>query len=71
MMLIGELRPAQGLPEALSTLPPLRHAFIAQEDRSCIDAVAEALRDGQFYQALRRLGQLRKREAALLAGCLP
>ncbi len=68
MMLIGEIMPSQGLAEALSTLPPLRHAFMARDDRACIDAIGEALHDGQFYQALRRLGQLRKREAALLAG---
>ena len=71
MMLIGEMDPRTGLAEALATLPPLRHAFMTREDRACIDAVGEALRDGQFYQALRRLGPLRRREAALLAGSLP
>ena len=46
---------------------PLRHAFTASEDRACIDAIVSHLASEQFYQALRLLGQLRKREAILLA----
>ena len=67
MMLIGELGPDEAVPETLKALVPLRHAFVDAADRGCIDAVAAHLRDGQFYQALRQLGRLRNREAALLA----
>lgn len=67
MMLIGELPPDEAVPETLTALVPLRHAFVASEDRSCIDVIAGHLRDGEFYQALRQLGRLRRREAVLLA----
>lgn len=67
MMLIGELPPEEAVPETLTALVPLRHAFTAQEDRGCIDVIIDHLKDGQFYQALRHLGRLRTREAALLA----
>ncbi len=67
MMLIGELSPTDALPDTLTALVPLRHAFTDGDDRSCIDIIAGHLRDGQFYQALRQLGRLRKREAAILA----
>lgn len=67
MMLIGELAPGDAVPETLTALVPLRHAFTAQDDRSCIDVIAEHLREGQFYQALRQLGRLRRKEALLLS----
>ena len=67
LMLVGELSPADAVPETLTALVPLRHAFTAPGDRSCIDVIADHLREGQFYQALRKLGQLRKREAVLLS----
>lgn len=67
MMLIGELAPTDGVPDAIAGLVPLRHAFVATDDRACIDAISAQLRDGQFYQALRQLGRLRQKETALLA----
>ncbi|CUH40643.1 flagellar biosynthesis repressor FlbT [Jannaschia seosinensis] len=67
MMLIGEWSCEEGVPETLAALVPLREAFVAGPDRSCIDEVAGYLREGQFYQALRQLGRLRRREAELLS----
>ena len=70
MMLIGELPPADAVPETLTALVPLRHAFTAPDDRGCIDVIAGHLRDGEFYQALRQLGRLRRKEAVLLAAAI-
>lgn len=67
LMLIGEWPAKEGLPETLATLPPLRNAFTMPDDRACIDQVREHLEAGQFYQALRHLGRLRKRESEILA----
>lgn len=67
MMLIGEAAPEGVVPETMAALVPLRHAFMSGDDRHCIDTIADHLRNGQFYQALRQLGRLRQREAALLA----
>lgn len=67
MMLIGELCPAGALPDLVAALAPLRHAFVDPEDRACIDALRQHLQEGQFYQALRHLGRLRRKEAVLLA----
>ncbi|MEM8823487.1 MAG: flagellar biosynthesis repressor FlbT [Pseudomonadota bacterium] len=67
MMLIGELAPSEGLPSTRDALVALRHAFVDPSDRDAIDAIMEFLTDGRFYQALRRIGPLRKKEAALLS----
>ena len=67
MMLIGELEPQKALDDVLAALVPLRHAFVAEVDRDCIDQIVSHLREGQFYQALRLLGRLRKTEAVLLS----
>ncbi|WP_281824938.1 flagellar biosynthesis repressor FlbT [Jannaschia rubra] len=67
MMLIGELAPAEALPDTIAALGPLRHAFVAGDDRALIDELTVHLRGGQFYQALRLLGRLRQREAVLLS----
>jgi len=68
LMLIGEWPATEGVPETLATLPPLRNAFTTEDDRACIDRVRDHLEAGQFYQALRQLGRLRKRETEILSG---
>ncbi|CTQ49107.1 flagellar biosynthesis repressor FlbT [Jannaschia donghaensis] len=66
LMLIGETSPQAALPEALASLTALRSAFIDREDRACVDQIVSYLQETQFYQALRTLGRLRRREAELL-----
>lgn len=70
-LLVGEGDRARLLPETLGALDPLRHAFTAPDDRALVDRVVELLRDGQFYQALRQLAPLRRREAELLGRAFP
>ncbi len=67
MVLIGEAKADETVPAVLSDLVALRNAFMSDEDRACIDRIGAYLNDGQFYQALRQLGKLRKKEAVLLA----
>lgn len=67
MMLIGEANIGDTLPQTLGGLVALRRAFIDGGDRDCIDQVVNSLESGQFYQALRGLGRLRNKEAALLS----
>lgn len=67
MMLIGEADIGDTLPQTLSSLMALRGAFIDDVDRDRIDQVINFLEVGQFYQALRGLGHLRNKEAALLS----
>lgn len=67
LMLVGECEIDTVLPETLAAFRPLREAFVDDGDRSCIDEIVTFLSDGQFYQALRSVGRLRKREAEILA----
>ncbi|MGB3554137.1 MAG: flagellar biosynthesis repressor FlbT [Jannaschia sp.] len=67
MMLLGECDIDTVRCETLSALRPLREAFIECADRACIDSIVGHLQDRQFYQALRDLGRLRQREAAILS----
>ncbi|WP_170831323.1 flagellar biosynthesis repressor FlbT [Jannaschia faecimaris] len=67
MMLVGELSPDVALSETLANLAVLRNAFVDSEDRACIDQVSAHLQETQFYQALRTLGRLRRKEAELLS----
>ncbi|MCK0168268.1 flagellar biosynthesis repressor FlbT [Jannaschia sp. S6380] len=67
LMMVGEADMEETTTAVLGALVPLRHAFVAPEDRSRIDRIAAHLRDGQLYQALRQLGGLRRQEASLLA----
>jgi flagellar protein FlbT len=67
MMLIGEVSPDAALPDTRNALAALRHAFVEPADRDHIDDVRAALDQGRFYQALRRIGPLRDREAVILA----
>jgi len=67
MMLIGELNADDGLAETLTGLATLRDAFVEGDDRACVDEVVHHLQQTQFYQALRTLGRLRRKEADLLA----
>lgn len=69
MMLIGEAPPSTCLPETRDALLALRHAFVDSSDHGTIDAIMELLDGGRFYQALRRIGPLREKEAVLLAAC--
>ncbi|UWQ18423.1 flagellar biosynthesis repressor FlbT [Jannaschia sp. M317] len=71
LMLVGECDVAKVLPDTLAAFAPLRLAFVDDEDRLCIDEVTGHLEAMQFYQALRALGRLRKREAAILSRGLP
>ena len=66
MMLIGEVAANVALPEALASLAALRVAFVDRDDRDTVDQVVAFLQETQFYQALRALGRLRRREAELL-----
>ena len=67
MMLVGECDIDSVLGETLKAFRPLREAFIEDEDRACIDEIVAHLDNRQFYQALRTLGRLRKREAVILS----
>lgn len=67
LMLIGEVSPSTSLAPTLDALAALRHAFIAADDRDRIDDIRHHLESGRFYQALRRIGPLRDKEAMLLA----
>lgn len=67
MMLIGEAQVGDVLPQTLTSLAALRRAFMEDADRDCIDQITSFLERGQFYQALRALGGLRTKEAALLS----
>lgn len=67
MMLIGELSAEEVLSETLANLATLRSAFVEGDDRACVDEIVHHLRETQFYQALRSLGRLRRKEADLLA----
>lgn len=67
LMLIGELSPEEALHETLANLAVLRTAFIDREDRALIDQAVSYLQETQFYQALRALGRLRRKEAELLS----
>ena len=66
MMLLGECDAEAELPDTLSAMIPLRHAFLSVQDRDLVDKIMRHLEDRRFYQALRTLGTLREREAALL-----
>lgn len=68
LMLLGECEVDTVLSECLAAIPPLRAAFLEADDKSCLDEISEHLQAGQFYQALRQLGKLRQREAAILSG---
>ena len=70
MVLVGEVEPNAALPETLAGLGVLRSAFVDAEDKTCVDVIIGHLREGQCYQALRHLGLLRRKEAALLAVAL-
>lgn len=67
LLLIGEVPPDDVLPDALGNLAVLRTAFVDGDDRACIDQVIGYLQQTQFYQALRTLGRLRRKEAELLS----
>ncbi|WP_179380961.1 flagellar biosynthesis repressor FlbT [Jannaschia marina] len=67
MVLVGEAAPSRQVPDLLSDLQTLRGAFVEARDIADVDAILGNLRDGQFYQALRALGRLRKRESEILA----
>jgi flagellar protein FlbT len=69
LMLIGECDADAVRAETLAALRPLWHAFVEPADRARIDEIAAFLREGQDYRALRSLGRLRAREAAILAHC--
>ncbi|MEM7643352.1 MAG: flagellar biosynthesis repressor FlbT [Pseudomonadota bacterium] len=71
MMLIGEVAPAVALGETMEALIALRHAFMDPSDHDGIDAIIDLLEEGRFYQALRRIGPLREKEAVLLSACSP
>ncbi|PWJ16146.1 flagellar biosynthesis repressor FlbT [Jannaschia seohaensis] len=66
MILVGEGDSEALRSETLAALQPLRHAFVEAADRACIDEIGAHLQEGRDYQALRALGRLRKREAAIL-----
>ncbi|MFO6464923.1 flagellar biosynthesis repressor FlbT [Jannaschia sp. KMU-145] len=67
IMLVGECDIEQMRTDALRALVPLRHAFVEPGDRALIDRISTYLSQGQDYQALRRLGDLKDREAQILA----
>ncbi|MGB3406459.1 MAG: flagellar biosynthesis repressor FlbT [Jannaschia sp.] len=67
LMLVGECDIERVLPDTVKAFAPLRIAFIDDADRACVDDVVAHLERRQFYQALRTLGRLRKREADLMA----
>lgn len=67
LILVGEGDAAALRAETMAALHPLRHAFLDMRDRSRIDEISEHLRAARDYQALRALGRLREREAAILA----
>ncbi|MEM8849625.1 MAG: flagellar biosynthesis repressor FlbT [Pseudomonadota bacterium] len=69
LMLVGEVTPSAGLTETMEALLALRHAFVDSSDRDGIDAIMGLLEEGRFYQALRRIGPLRDKEAVLLSAC--
>jgi flagellar protein FlbT len=69
LLLIGECDADATRRETLSALETLRHAFVDEGDRGCIDEIAAHLEDGEDYRALRALGRLRSREATILAAC--
>ncbi|WP_371156210.1 flagellar biosynthesis repressor FlbT [Jannaschia sp. 2305UL9-9] len=71
LMLVGECEVDSVLGETLSALVPLRAAFMDAADKDRIDEITAHLEERQFYQALRDLGRLRQREAALLSQHLP
>ncbi|MEM9796271.1 MAG: flagellar biosynthesis repressor FlbT [Pseudomonadota bacterium] len=66
MIVVGEHDVEAALPAALSSTAQLRQAFVAPADRSMVEQIGGLLEERHFYQALRLLGQLRDREAALL-----
>jgi flagellar protein FlbT len=67
LILLGECDVDIVRGETLAALGPLALAFVDPADRAMVHEVAEHLRTGQDYQALRALGRLRGREAAILA----
>jgi flagellar protein FlbT len=67
MMLIGEVSAEDALNDTLASLATLRTAFVDSSDRACVDEVVHYLQETQFYQALRSLGRLRRKEADLLS----
>ncbi|MDB2407742.1 flagellar biosynthesis repressor FlbT [Jannaschia sp.] len=67
MVLVGEGDPDEIRSATLAALAPLRHAFVDDEDRACIDEVGGHLQGARDYQALRALGRLRQREASILS----
>lgn len=67
LMLLEECDVEQVSIECLTALQPLHAAFLEPEDRLCVLDVAKYVKSRNFYQALRLLGQLRRREAAILS----
>jgi flagellar protein FlbT len=66
LLLIGEAKPGELLPELMSAIAALTHAFCDPDDRGELALIESHLSDGLFYQALRRAARLREREAVLL-----